>query len=522
MFYYLKTFFCLISFDKFEKLYLSNTIKINTSSKQTKKKVVLIEIIPDYYYLSYFTCIANERFKDCYLIGYWPDVINTNQKSYFFIFRLLKFLRSNIFHYLLKKKWKKLYSKLNIQEFYDYRSLKNMISNNEIQKIEKETKDIYKKINRKEDILKIKIDNLHVGDLIYDTYIRFRNEATVDLNDKFIYEIIKRSGIFIKSFKNLIQSKKIKDLYFPYSSYVVHGIPSRLAIKLNKHVYTDGNYQYNKKLSKSDLRHVENVNNLKKIFRNLKQKSKKKTIAKKLIQNFFYSKNIKSTKALYNYMNSNSYNSKYDLKNIDSKYEIVIFLPNFFESQREWGKIIFNDFYEWIIFTLNYFQKMNVKVALKPHPNIFSLHPENKKIIEILKNKYKNFIWIDPKYPNKEIFKKIKLAISPWGSVLWELAYFNIASISIGDNPGKQYNLSLNPRNILEYKYLLKNYKKLKNVTKKENIYEFIYVYMLNNNDAYQSIARQIELKKIDFTFSNGLENFIRKFKYYEKKNKKK
>ena len=44
----------------------------------------------------------------------------------------------------------------------------------------------------------------------------------------------------INSFKNLIQSKNIKDLYFPFSTYVVHGIPSRLGIKLNKTVYTDG------------------------------------------------------------------------------------------------------------------------------------------------------------------------------------------------------------------------------------------------------------------------------------------
>ena len=39
---------------------------------------------------------------------------------------------------------------------------------------------------------------------------------------------------------------------------------------------------------------------------------------------------------------------------------------------------------------------------------------------------------------------------------------------------------------------------------------------MLNNNDAYKSIARNIELKKIDLTVSNGLEEFIKRFKRYE------
>ena len=516
MFSYFKILIKLIFFDKFEKLYLSE-VDFKTN-KNPKKKIILIEAVPDYYYLSYFTCIFSERFKDCYIIAYWPDVVKTNQKTDFLIFKLFKYLRSNIFHYLLKKKWKKLYRKLGVKEFYDYRNFKNLISNNEIEKIKKKTKEIYKKIHKKEDILKIKIDNLYVGDLIYDTYIRFRNEPTVDLNDKFLYEIIMKSGILIKSFKNLIQFKKVKDLYFPYSSYVVHGIPARLAVKLNKKIYTDGNYQYNKKLSKSDLRHTENVNNLKKIFSNLNQKSQKKSIAKKLINNFFNTNNIKSTKEIYRYMNYNTYNSESKIRNKDLDSEIVIFLPNFFESQREWGKIIFNDFYEWIIFTLNYFKKNNIKVVLKPHPNINSLHPENKKIIEYLKNKYDNLTFLDPKYPNKKIFKNTKLAISPWGSVIWELAYFNIPCISIGDNPGNQYNLSITPKNILEYKYLLKNYKKLTCNVKKKDIYEFIYVFMLNNNDTYQSIARRIKLKNIDFTSSKGLEIFIEKFKDYEKK----
>ena len=274
MFYFFKVLIKLVFFDKFEKLYLSSSLKIKINTKQIKKKIVLIETIPDYYYLSYFTSIFNERLEDCYIIGYWPDAVKSNLKSNFLIMEIFKYFRSNIFQYLLKRKWKKLYGKLGIKEFYDYKDLKKTISNKEIKKIENKSENIFKKINRKKDIFKIKMNDVHVGDLIYDTYIRFRAEPTVDINDDFIFEIIKRSNILINGFKNLIQSKNIKDLYFPFSSYVVHGIPSRLGIKLNKTVYTDGNYQYNKKLSKKDLKHVENINSFKKIFYNLKKNLK--------------------------------------------------------------------------------------------------------------------------------------------------------------------------------------------------------------------------------------------------------
>lgn len=515
MFYYLKIIFKLIFFDKFEKLYL-NKIDYRSKITSTKKKIILIETIPDYYYLSYYTTIFNDRFKDCHIIGYWPDLVKNKSKSTFTIIKIFKYLRSEIFQFFLKRKWKKLYSQLGIQKFYDYKDLKKTISNSEIRRAKVNSKKIFNKIKEKKDIFKIYINNLYVGDLIYDTYIRYRNEPTVDIKDQFLYEIIERSYIFTKSFAYLIQSENIKDFYFPYSSYVVHGIPARLAIKLNRIVYTDGNYQYNKKLSKNDLRHVENVDNLKKIFDGLKNKNKKISISKKKINNFFSKKNINATKVLYNYMSLNTYNSNFNITKKNLDFEVVIFLPNFFECQREWGKIIFNDFYEWIIFTLDYFNKTKLKVAIKPHPNIYSIHPENKKLIEFLKKNYNEHIWLDAKFPNKIIFNKTKLAISPWGSVLWELAYFNIPNISIGENPGKKFNLSFNPKNIQEYINLIKNYKKLKNAVSKKTIYEFVYVYMLNNNDAYKSIARNIELKKIDLTVSNGLEEFIKRFKRYE------
>ena len=42
---------------------------------------------------------------------------------------------------------------------------------------------------------------------------------------------------------------------------------------------------------------------------------------------------------------------------------------------------------------------------------------------------------------------------------------------------------------------------------------------MLNNNDAYPTLARKIQLKKIDLTHSYELKIFIEKFKKIRKKN---
>lgn len=518
MFYYLNVLINLFYFDRNEKLFF-NSINFKNKKLSSNKEKIFLEVIPDYYHLSYYCCIFEERLQNCELIAYWPDVMKSEtKKSSRYLNFFFKF-RSNLFHYFLKRKWQKLYSRLGVRKFYSFSEILSILSEEEKNKIKNNSINIFKKLKTKNNVLNIKLRNILLGDLIYDTYLRSTSNFTLNINDPILLKIIKNSEILITGIKKLILQENIKTLYLPYGSYIAHGAVARLGVSLNKTVYTSGNYQYNKKLSKNDLRHCENIHKFRNIFNNLKNKNKRIKKSKNLVKDFFFSKSHRNIKELYPYMDYSSFRRKHKYDKNRKKYDIAIFLPNFFETQREWGKIIFNDFYEWIIFTLDFFKRRNINIAIKPHPNSYTIHKENIELIKKLKKKYKQFNWLNSNTANRDIFNQIKLAISPWGSVLWELAYFKIPSISIGDNPGKQYNLSYIPKNKKEYFDLLKNYKKLKCNVSRLKIYEFIYIYMLNNNDAYPTLARKIQLKKIDLTHSYGLKIFIEKFKKIRKKN---
>ena len=434
------------------------------------------------------------------------------------ILDLFRFLRSGLYYYLLKRKWLKLYSVIGISEFNSYKDLKKNLGKNELIKIKEKSSNILKKIRKKKDILNIKIDEINMGELIYDTYIRYRNEININIKDKYLEEIIYKSIILSKSLTKFIRKKKIFSLYLPYTSFVSHGVPAKVGVKLNLPVYTNSGTQYNKLINSRSFSHEPDINNLKKIFKNKKNKSEKLLKSKKLIEDYFSVTKKSHQKRLYYWLSLDSYKGKKISKNIDQKnnYEIVIFLPNFFETQRSYGKIVFTDFYDWITYTLDYFVNKNITVAIKSHPNLDIYHQDNKDFLEILKKKYNQFIWLDPMTPNKEIFKKIKFGISPLGTILWELAYFNINCLSIGDHPGKQFNISFIPKNLKHYKYYLDNYDKLKNKVSKKEIYEFIYVHLINNNDHYKNLARKIDLKKIDCEKSSSLEIFLERYKNYK------
>ena len=149
---------------------------------------------------------------------------------------------------------------------------------------------------------------------------------------------------------------------------------------------------------------------------------------------------------------------------------------------------------------------------IKPHPNINSINKESKKVIDEIKLRYPELKWLNPDESNNKIFKSIKFGISMWGSILWELAYFNKIAISCGDHPAKSYNFIFLPQNLKEFEKLVINLSTIKNKNyKKEDIYEYIYMHIIRNNDAFKNTARKFKLKTINWENSNSLDIFLRR-----------
>ena len=56
--------------------------------------------------------------------------------------------------------------------------------------------------------LKIFLKNIYAGDLIVDTYLRFKNTPRINLKDWFLKDIIWRAFAIENLFESLIQEKK--------------------------------------------------------------------------------------------------------------------------------------------------------------------------------------------------------------------------------------------------------------------------------------------------------------------------
>ena len=88
--------------------------------------------------------------------------------------------------------------------------------------------------------------------------------------------------------------------------------------------------------------------------------------------------------------------NKIKLKN---KFDGVVFLPNFLDPRRM-GKIDFSDFYWDLHIVFETFNKYNLNIAIKPHPNIYHDNNETVNVVNELKFEYNNMRWIDPSISN--------------------------------------------------------------------------------------------------------------------------
>jgi len=445
----------------------------NEIKKYIHKKKILVQINNRDFNLLLIKLLKYKFLENFQFGGIYTNSLFAYNNFYFFSETIYK-IKNKIGNYLLFNKWKSLYASIGVKTEYNVNKIKNnYLSNNKI------VNRIFLSLKNKKSVLRIRYRNILIGDLIYDTFIRYSNNPTLNIKSIFLKIIIKKSiEVLDYCFLNLKRSK-IERYYTSYSSYINHGLVVRYFVKIGVPVISSGwRYSYTKKLVQKDIKHIGNFISFKKEFKKLKNKNTKIAEANKFLE-----RKINGRKEISsNYLNNISYKkNKFDDQRIND-LDGIIFLHDFFDSCHDYDGLIFDDFYEWTLYSLIIIKKYKLRIGIKPHPNNII---KNEKIIKMLKIRFKDLVWIDERISNLKILKKknIKFGISAVGSILYELAFFSKMGISAGYSPTISFNITKNAKNKLEYKNYLINalkYSKNYNVSKREAC-KVYYMYFLHN-----------------------------------------
>lgn len=298
-------------------------------------------------------------------------------------------------------------------------------------------------------LIKLKIDQIPVGDLINDSFIRFKPAPKVSLNSPYLWILLWQAYRTVRRAKLYFQQRQPMWFLSSYSTYIQHGIPVRIALQQGVKVYTFGNYQeFAKPLTLTDWVHTKNATLYAEQFAQLPEQDEKLAAAAAAIGHRL-SGGVDGATA---YMKKSAYaESATPIPDVGGA--TIIFMHDFFDSPHVYHDTVFPNFWEWVCFTMDTLQAANKKFYLKPHPNQIG---QSQTVLDDLKRHYADLPLLPAAVSNVQLVEAgIACAVTVYGTVAHEMAYLGIPTIACARHPHISFSFCQTARNRDEYAELL-------------------------------------------------------------------
>lgn len=355
----------------------------------------------------------------------------------------------------------------------------------------------------------------------YNSYI-----SRLSFYKNFLYKLYYTGKIFKTA--DLLLKEKFESVYLDHCGYL-NGILYSIFSNSNKIIFTNN---YPKSIYGIDFKKKKNFF-FKKYENSLKLSKYGLSNKKFLISRNVLKKLTKKNKILP-WLSETKF-SKFRNSEITQKVDYIIYAHSFTDGQLWFGNDDFENSYDWLEFTLNFFKNKNKKILIKAHPNYFNKNLGNiafydKKIFDLLINKFdknKNFYFLREPVFNLDLLNYLSnktIAITHHGSVTLELAFLGLKSISSNSTFffSEHFKISNFWKSKEEYLCQLnKNWKEL-NYPKKNDLYRLAYQLFINDNNFYgkNSFAKitakvlrtnflKLYSKKGLFSINNSNDNFF-------------
>ena len=340
-----------------------------------------------------------------------------------------------------------------------------------------------------------------VGDLVIDSYLRFRPSPYFSIKDRFVLTLLWQTHSDIRRANDFFIKYKPSFYISSLTTYVQHGIPVRVALKVGVPVYlVSSHLVFGKKLSLDDYFHTADASSYCSIFKKLERQKEKLNMAEAQLK-YRFSGGLEDEMV---YMKSSSYApSNEKLPNI--KGSVVIYLHDFYDSPHVYDEFIFPDFWSWICFTIDTFIQSEISFLVKPHPNQISL---SESVVQLLLQQYPELQIISSNITNTELVDKgMTCGVTVYGSVAHELAYMGVPTICCAKHPHNSFDFCRTAKGLDEYKYLLQttNIQPLPLKEMQRQALAFFYMHNIYGGEAKKALTRVfsawwVEAQDIDGT----------------------
>lgn len=314
-------------------------------------------------------------------------------------------------------------------------------------------------------LLELRINGVEIGDLVYDTYLRFKPAPVVDPKDPYLKELLYYAAKTYYGIENVL-SHHLFDLFIStYTSYVDHGIAVRLCLAKGIKVVCTGafnqvfvsptpGFPYHKRNFHFYQQWITDVN-----------QAEIQSLGAQIMQKRFSGE----VDSVTGYMKKSSFDpSSVEMIGSGQK-KCIVMAHDFFDSPHVYGSMLFPDYFSWLEFILKCASECEThRYYVKPHPNAVR---DSEFFYRELAQKYASITFLDPRTSNNSILKSSFTCVFTLnGTVAHEFPYGGIPAVTAGDNPHSRFKFSYQAKSIAELRELVLNPERVPSLISREEV----------------------------------------------------
>jgi hypothetical protein len=335
---------------------------------------------------------------------------------------------------------------------------------------------IFQSLKSKEQLEQLEVDGLHVGDLIYDTYLRYRPAPTVELTDPFLLELIEYVFAMNRRIDSLFAQYKVSRYFTVYTSYIQHGLLVRHALKRGVVVHSLGAFnQLVVKPTPEFPFHKRQFSKYRDWFSSVPEPEEILNRSKDLIQKRLAGQ----ADELTFYMKKSAYADPgakdWADSGLDDRPKVLVMGHDFFDSPHIYGSMLYPDFYEWLKGVLSFAKESPYQFLIKPHPNGSG---DQEAVYASICRDFPNVILLDKGTSNRALTSlKIEYVVTVYGTVAYEFSAQGYTVLCCGMNPHSHYSFSYQVQTRDELARILLGKEKPELKIDLNEVYEFVSIH---------------------------------------------
>ena len=341
---------------------------------------------------------------------------------------------------------------------------------------------VYPSLQTKWDIENLVVNGVWIGDLIYDTYLRWYFEPTIDIQSQKFVVFLRESLETFVFWQEYFETHDVRAINVTHCVYN-NAIPLRIAVQKHIPVY-QSNATHVYRMSEPNLFAYGEYKYFPKTFRQLPEQERVAGMqeARKRIELRFTGR----VGVDMRYSTKSAYGEKRDQPVLrkSNKFKVLIAAHCFFDSPHSYGNNLFPDFYDWFDFLGKISNETDYDWYVKTHPDFL---PGNAEIIQQFLKRYPKFTLIDAGTSHHQLIEEgIGCALTTYGTIGFEYAALGVLVVNASVcNPHIAYNFNLHPKSIKEYEDILRNLGSQSLKINKDEVYEYYFMKFIYSSEGW-------------------------------------